>query len=109
MEAGSIRRIPLRQNVAPSACQSNLTEVFTHLQVIWMQARILDRELPHVGQTSVSPVELLREPVVLANYFALFMQRWRFRQQSASSERTYLTEDPRVADRTASHGHAINA
>jgi hypothetical protein len=71
--------------------------------------RILDRELPHVGQATVRSVHLFRQPIVLSDDVALLVKRGRVGERPAGSQRADLCEDPRVSDCTAGDRHSVDA
>ena len=73
-----------------------------------MQGGILDPELAHQHRTAALAIQLFGQPIVLAHHLGLFGQAGRRRQEPAFGKRACLSENPRVADRAASHGNAID-
>ena len=109
MNAGRIDGIPLGKYIAPTACLLDAAKVRTHFHVVRMQLRVFDGEFSHVGQTSLRTVRFFGQTIVLADDVALLVKRRRIWQRLSGRERAGLRKNPRVADCTAGHRHAIDA
>ena len=73
------------------------------------QGGVLDAELAHVRAGPVVAVKLLGQAKVLEHHVALLEERRRRRQRLAGGQGPALREDPRIADRAAGDGDAIDA
>lgn len=109
MHAREIIGIPGSEYSLPVFAAGHFREGGTHFVVIRMYRRILDAKLPHHGPAPLPFVKLFRQPVVFEDHFTLLEQARRLRERLASGERTGLGKDPRVADRSAGHGHSVDS
>ncbi len=73
-----------------------------------MQVRIFDAKFAHLPPATVA-VKLLGQGEVLAEDFALLVHGRRFGQWLAGGEGAGLVENPRIADRAAGDGDAVDA